>query len=200
MINKIIFRRAVAFFMIAVSIAIAVTIITYTVNPDFKNVVETFEMKSSDQFREATDMKKVWFYVVNNGFVVPFQMFALTLIPVQFLYLVNIISTALMPGILFGIILQTDSRKGMEIIASTVPHFVIEIFAFCLLAAVLFELNQVIRSKIKNWFKKDQKELSLVDKVFKTLRFYVAVVLPMMIVAAFVETYVADIIFNLFQL
>ncbi|MBB4824616.1 putative membrane protein SpoIIM required for sporulation [Sporosarcina luteola] len=145
-------------------------------------------------------MKKVWLYVVNNGFVVPLQMFALTLIPIQFLYVVNIISTASMPGILFGIVLQLDSRKGMEIIASTVPHFVIEIFGFCLLAAVLFELNRGVRSKIKNWFKKDQKELSLVDKVFKTLRIYVAVVLPMIVVAAFVETYVADIIFNLFQL
>ena len=198
-VNKVIFKRAANFFTLAVIITIAATVITYVINPDLKSVAESLRVHSSDQLRESTGMKKVWSYVVNNGFVVPLQMFVFTLIPVQFLYLVNIITTATLPGILFGVILQADSRNGMKIIASTIPHFVLEVFAFCLWAAVLFKLSQVVRSKIKYWFMKNEEEVIFVDTVYKTVKVYLTVVLPMIIVAAFVETYVADLIYNLFQ-
>ncbi|GKV55257.1 hypothetical protein NCCP2222_12040 [Sporosarcina sp. NCCP-2222] len=198
-VNKVIFKRAAKFFTLAAIITIAATVITYVINPDLKSVAESFKVNSSDQLRESTGMKKVWTYVANNGFVVPLQMFVFTLIPVQFLYLVNIISTATLPGILFGVILQADSRNGMKIIASTIPHFVLEVFAFCLWAAVLFKLSQVVRSKIKYWFKKNEEEVVFVDTVYKTLKVYLTVVLPMIIVAAFVETYVADLIYYLLQ-
>ena len=126
-------------------------------------------------------------------------MFVLTLIPVQFLYLLNIISTAILPGILFGAILQFDPRKGIEIIISTTPHYFVEIFAFCLFAAVLFELNRAVRIKIRNLFKKDKNGISLVRKISVTIKVYAVLILPLIILAAFLETYIADIIFSLFQ-
>ncbi|MEK4485440.1 stage II sporulation protein M [Psychrobacillus sp. FSL H8-0484] len=198
-VNKNIFKRAVFFFIIAATITILATIITYMINPDLKGVMESLGDKSSNQFRESTGIKKVWAYVVNNGFVVPLQMFVLTLIPVQFLYLINIISTAFLPGILFGVVLQVDSRKGIEIITSTIPHYFVEVFAFCLFAAVLFELNRAVRIKIRNLFKKDKEGISLVGKISETIKIYVVLILPLIILAAFLETYIADIIFSLFQ-
>ena len=198
-VNKTIFKRALIFFIIATTITILATIITYIINPDLKGVMESLGDNSSDQLRESTGIKKIWAYVVNNGFVVPLQMFVLTLIPVQFLYFVNIISTALLPGILFGVVLQVDSRKGIEIITSTILHYFVEVFAFCLFAAVLFELNRAVRIKIRNLFKKDKDGISLVRKISETIKIYMVLILPLIILAAFLETYIADIIFSLFQ-
>ncbi|VEF46564.1 Integral membrane protein DUF95 [Bacillus freudenreichii] len=198
-INKTIFKRAVTFFVCAAIITVLATVITYIVNPDLKGVMESLEDSSSNQLKESTGIKKVWAYVVNNGFMVPLQMVVLALIPIQFLYLINVISTAILPGILFGVVLQVDFRKGIEIIASSIPHYFVEIFAFCLFAAVLFELNRVIRVKIRSVFKKDKNGISLVKKTLVTIKIYMVVILPMIIVAAFLETYIADIIFSLFQ-
>src|SRR5690625_7056628 len=82
-------------------------------------------------------------------------MFILALIPIQFLYLLNIILTVALPGVLFGIALQANFKKGLAIIISAAPHYVFEVFAFCLFAAVLFKLNRIVRGKIRSVFKKD---------------------------------------------
>lgn len=197
-VNKSVFKRAIVFFVIAMIVTILGIVITYMINPDIKGVMESFESRSSDQFREATEIKKVWAYIVNNGFIVPLQMFILALIPVQFIYFVNIISTALLPGILFGIVLHLDFIKGLEMMVATSPHYFTEIFAYCLFAAVLFELNRVIRTKIKNVFKKDKDQVFLVKKVWSIIIIYLVLILPMIIAAAFLETYIADVILNLF--
>ena len=53
--------------------------------------------------------------------MVPLQMFILALIPIQFLYVINIILTVSLPGILFGIGLQADFIKGFELIIASHP-------------------------------------------------------------------------------
>jgi uncharacterized membrane protein SpoIIM required for sporulation len=196
---KIVFKRAINFFIFTAAITIIATIITYIINPDLKEVMGGLENRLSDQAKESTGIDKVWSYVVNNGFTVPLQMFILALIPIQFLYVINIILTVSLPGVAFGLALQVNFRKGFDIIISSIPHFIFEVFALCLLAAVLFELNQVVRVKIRNLFKKDKEGISFIKKFLETIRTYAIFVLPIIIAAAFLETYIADIIFNLFQ-
>ena len=198
-VNKVIFKRAINFFIFSATIVIIVTIITYMINPDFKEVMKENDSNSLTQVRESTGMDQVGLFIVNNGFLVPLQMFFFALIPIQFLYFVNIISTISSLGVFFGIALQIDFEKGFELIISSLPHFIFEIFGFCLLAAVLFELNQVVRGKIRNLFKKNKEGHSLIKKFIKTIIAYAVFVLPIIIVAAFLETYIADIILSLFQ-
>ena len=197
--DKHTFKRAVIFFIIAATLTILTSIITYIINPNLDNVREMVGNRTPDQLQEAAGIKKVWAFVVNNGFGVPLQMFILALIPVQFLYFVNIISTSLLPGILFGVVLRIDSRIGFEIIISTMPHYLVEVSAYCLFAAVLFELNKAVRIKVRNLFKKNKIEISLVRKVLKTMKVYVTLVLPLIILAAFLETYISNIIYSLIQ-
>ncbi|MED4718732.1 stage II sporulation protein M [Bacillus badius] len=202
LVNKVLIKRAINFFIYAVAVTIIATIITYIINPDLKEVMggmEGLEDSSSVQIKESTGMDKVWSYVVHNGFTVPLQMFILALIPIQFLYFVNIISTISLLGVVFGIVLQADFVKGFELIISSIPHSIFEIFAYCLLAAVLFELNQVVRIKLGNIFRKAKERNSFIKKFLKTIRTYVVFVLPIIFVAAFLETYIADTILNLFQ-
>lgn len=193
------FKRSIIFFIFAVAITIVATVITYIINPDIKEITEGIGNKLPDQVKESEGIKKVWSFVVNNGFMVPLQMFILALIPIQFLYLLNIISTVTLPGILFGIALQVNSIKGLGIIIATIPHYIFEVFAFCLFAAVLFELNQVVRVKIRNVFKAEEVGTSLIKKVLETIKIYTILILPLIIMAAFSETYIADIIFSLFE-
>lgn len=198
-IDNIVFKRAVKIFLFAISITIIATIITYLINPDIQKVIDGVDsnLSDNDQINESTGIHKIWLYIVNNGFVVPLQMLILAIVPIQFLYMINIISTVSLTGILFGVALQADPLKGLKIIISTIPHYVFEVFAFCLLAALLFELNKVVRTKIKNVFKKEKERVSFIKRTLGTVISYAILILPLIIVAAFLETYIADIIFNL---
>jgi hypothetical protein len=199
-LNKSLFNRSIKFLMFAMAITIIATVITYIINPNLGEINEGLGNNLPDQVKESEGLKKVWSFIVNNGFMVPLQMFILALIPIQFLYLLNIISTVALPGIFFGIALQVGFKKGLGIIISATPHYVFEVFAFCLFAAVLFKLNQIVRGKIKGIFKKDETGASLVKNILGSLKIYVVLILPIIIIAAFLETYIADIIFNLFEL
>lgn len=199
--SKLVLKRALNFFILAATLTIAASIITYIINPDVKVVMEGINNRSSDQIKESTGLDKVWAYVVNNGFMVPMQMFILAFIPIQFLYFINVISTTILTGVTFGLVLQLDFRKGFELIIASTPHVIFEVFAYCILAAVLFKLNQVVRVKLKSLYKKNnfQEPLSLIKKFLEVIRTYAVFVLPIIVVAGFLETYIPDIIINLFQ-
>lgn len=199
LINKSLFKRSVNFFIVAVSITLLAMIITYLINPDLKETMEGVGNRLPDDVKESTGIAKVWSYIVNNGFMVPLQMLVLSLIPIQFLYFINIILTVSLPGILFGIALRGDFGEGFKIIISSIPHYVFEVFALCLLAAVLFKLNRVVRTKIRNIFKKDKYKVSFIREGLASIKVYLYFALPIIIIAAFLETYIGDIIINLFH-
>uniref|UniRef100_UPI002041A57C stage II sporulation protein M n=1 Tax=Bacillus cytotoxicus TaxID=580165 RepID=UPI002041A57C len=196
--NKVLFKRAINFFILGVALTVIATIITFMINPNLKEIVEGIGNRLPDKVKESTGIEKAWEYIVNNGFIVPLQMFILALIPIQFLYAINIVLTASLPGILFGIMLQADFKKGVGLIISSIPHYLFEVFALCLFAAILFELNKCIRIKLKIMFKKDKERVSLSKKILEVIKIYIVLTLPIIIIAAFLETYIADIILDLF--
>ncbi|WP_255260064.1 stage II sporulation protein M [Bacillus sp. AFS023182] len=193
-----VFKRAINFFILGVALTVIATVITFIINPDLKEILEGIGNRLSSQVKESTGIEKVWAFIVNNGFIIPLQMFILALIPIQFLYVIHIISTSSLLGVLFGIVLQADFKKGFGMIISSIPHYLFEIFAFCLFAAILFELNKFIRIKLKIMFKKDKERVSLNKKILEVIKIYAVLTLPIIIVAAFLETYIANIILDLF--
>jgi len=197
-VDRRMFTRAVQFFVFAAAITIVATIVTYIINPDLKTAVEGLKKSTSSEIHPATGLDKIWSYFRHNGLAVPFQMFILALIPIPFLYLLNVVSTSALLGVAFGIALQVDLDQGVKLILSSIPHSIVEIFAYTVLAAALFELNRAWRMKIKKLFKKDsvQEQQSLVQGILKTVKIYVVFVIPLIVVAAFLETYLADLIFH----
>src|SRR5699024_5077956 len=127
----------------------------------------------------------------------PFQMFILSLIQIQFLYFLNIIITVFLPGFLYGIALLGFFENGIVIIVFSVLHYLFEIFEFSLFSAILFKLNKVVRAKIKKIFKKNKSKQYFIKNLLDVVKTYVIFVLPIIIIAAFLETYIADIIFEL---
>lgn len=197
-INKVVFKRAINFFILGLALTVIATIITFIINPDLKETLEGLGNRIPDQVKESTGIEKAWEYIVNNGFIVPLQMFILALIPIQFLYVIHIILTASLLGVSFGIALQIGFKKGFVMIISSIPHYLVEVFALCLFAAILFELNKFIRIKLKIMFKKDKERASLSKKILEVIKIYAILTLPIIIVAAFLETYITNIIFDLF--
>lgn len=112
-VNKTVFKRSIKFLIIAVVLTTVATVITYIINPDLKEITEGIGNNLPDQVKESNGIKKVWSFIVNNGFMVPLQMLILASIPIQFLYLLNIISTVSLPGILFGIALKANFKKAL---------------------------------------------------------------------------------------
>lgn len=198
-VNQTTFKRAIKFFVFLSIITVLTTLITYIVGLklDITNII--YSIGSIKEISKVTGIQKVGAFIINNGFKAPLQMLLLAIMPIQFLYLLNVFIPSFIIGIAFGIVLQNDSVKGFQIIISSIPYSIVEVFAFCLLAAVLFELNQIVREKIKNVFKKNKVKVSFISKVLEAIKIYALLVLPMMVIAAFLETYVADILFNLFQ-
>ncbi|WP_306475266.1 stage II sporulation protein M [Bacillus cereus] len=82
-------------------------------------------------------------------------------------------------------------------IISSIPHYLVEFFALCLFAAILFELNKSIRIKLKIMFKNDKERVSLSKKILEVIKIYAFLTLPIIIIAAFLETYITNIIFDL---
>ena len=195
--NKKLYKRTIIFLGFSGLLTFIVALIIYVIDPNIEAMLKSVESKVVEEVTTSTGMKKAGLYIVNNGFKVPMQMLLLALIPIPYLYMMNIIVTVGTVGILFGAILRENIRDGVKLILSTLPYFIVEIMAFCLLAAVLFELNKAIRTKIKNIYQKPHRSAFVMQKSLKIIRVYTILVLPMIIVAALLETYVSDILFNL---
>ncbi|MEY8561295.1 stage II sporulation protein M [Jeotgalicoccus halotolerans] len=196
--NKIL-KRACKFLIMSVIITIAAAGVTYIINLDIHGIMSNLNDRTPESIKDEAGLNKVWEYIVNNGMMVPMQMFILSLIPIQFLYLINIIVTVTLPGILFGMIFQFDLGKGMSMMVSSIPHYLFEVFAFCIFAAVLFELNKSLRLKIKTVLKKEEQKLFIGSTVITTVKTYILLVLPLIITAALLETYIADVIYKILQ-
>src|SRR5699024_830582 len=82
----------------------------------------------------------VWDYIKNNGILVPLQMFILAFIPIPFLYMANIVVTTIALGFFIGIALHLDVYHGVALTIASFPHTFVELFAYCVLAALLFVL------------------------------------------------------------
>lgn len=180
-------------FMIYITIVLMVTtVITYWVNPDLKSVLDGVASKVPEGLEESEGVSRVMGYIMNNGFTVPFQMFLFALLPIPFLYCIQITMTAVLPGILFGLILRYDLKEAVVIIISSLPHFYIELLGLSVMAALLYRLNNAL---YRRWYMKLTKRpisFDLKDEVVRLLKYYVLLVLPIIIIAALTETYVAQ--------
>ena len=91
-------------------------------------------------------------------------MFILALIPIPFLYMLNIVISVIIPGIMFGIFLNFDLHKAFTAIIAYIPHYTLEIMAYCILASGLYMLNKAIVRKVTNLFRKRRKTIILLKE------------------------------------
>jgi len=192
------FKRSIKIFIIATFFFLISFILSIIFSPS----LETFKNISNQvpsNLDNVQGLHKLWNYILNNAIQVPFQMFIFSLIPIPFLYFLNMISTSIITGIAFGFAIHFDFNKGAIMVISSIPHAIIEILAMCFVISGLYKLNQAIIRKISNLFRKTKKQnFSFKLALSNLLKIYFLIALPLYIIAAFLETYLTDFIYNLF--
>ncbi|PTG35987.1 hypothetical protein BUY24_12760, partial [Staphylococcus cohnii] len=63
--------------------------------------------------------------------------------------------------------------------------------------SVLFQLNKSIRSKIRELFKKNGERTSIIKSLYNTVKIYIFVVIPVIVLAAICEEYLRKILYSL---
>lgn len=190
-------RRTIKF-LVTILIIFLVSFILAIIFSPSTETIKNLSKGIPSNVANAVGLEKVWEYILNNGFKVPFQMLILAIIPIPFLYYLNIISTAIPPAIALGFVINYDIYKGTMVTISSIPHFFVEILAFCFVASGLVKVNQAIIRKITNLFRKNKKEnLSLKLSIINLLKIYVFIALPLFVIAAFFENYLSKFIFDL---
>nr|WP_240928919.1 stage II sporulation protein M [Staphylococcus agnetis] len=97
-------------------------------------------------------------------------------------------------------LLYFDSYKGVTPLLAYIQHYTFEIMGLCVIASGLYSLNQIIIRKISNLFRKRKKEeYSLKLSIINLGKMYLLVFIPLIILAAFTETYIATFLLNLLK-
>ena len=196
-IDKGFIIRTLKIFLFSLSIMILTIVITYSIDMNVEAMIKGIDNDISRSVKQSSGLGAVIIYIVNNGFIVPLQMFLLSLIPIQFLYFFNLIYSSVLPGIVIGILLKIDFYKAIANIISVFPHTTLEILGFCIFASVLFQLNKSIRSKIRELFKKNCERTSIIKSLHNTIKIYIFVVIPVIVLAAICEEYLRKILYSL---
>lgn len=190
-------RRTIKF-LVTILIIFLVTFILAIIFSPSTETIKNLSKGIPSNVANAVGLEKVWEYILNNGFKVPFQMLILAIIPIPFLYYLNIISTAIPPAIALGFVINYDIYKGTMVTISSIPHFFVEILAFALLLAVSSKLTKLLLEKSPTYLEKNKKEnLSLKLSIINLLKIYVFIALPLFVIAAFFENYLSKFIFDL---
>lgn len=173
-------------------------IITYIVNPNIE-IIKNIQGLPEDKQR-AEGLEKVWQYIINNGFKVPLQMLILSIIPIPFLYSANLISTSILTGFVFTLLIRFDLHIGLIGVVSSIPHTVLELLSYAVFAAALYLLNKSIIRTISNLFRKNKKtKISILKSIVTVAKVYILLVLPLSIIVAFLETYFTNFLMDLLK-
>ena len=183
------FFKPIKYLGILMVVIVISAVITYIINPNLSDTLNSVSSNVPKSVSQKSGLQKVVAYIFNNGFKVPIGMLILSIIPIRFLYWIQPLFTVILPGILFGIVFRYSLAKGFVILISSLPHMLFEVFAFCVWMVALDQFNKWIRYKIS---KKKSANTNLLKELKLLLSPYIKYVLPLIVIAAFTETYVAD--------
>ena len=183
------FFKPIKYLGILTAVIVISAVITYIINPNLSDTLNSISSNVPKSVSQKSGLQLVVAYIFNNGFKVPIGMLILSIIPIRFLYWIQPLFTVILPGILFGIVFRYSLAKGFVILISSLPHMLFEVFAFCVWMVALDQFNKWIRYKIS---KKKSADTNLLKELKLLLSPYIKYVLPLIVIAAFTETYVAD--------
>ena len=159
------FKRALKIFILSTTFLLVTILIALIFHPS-EEFIKQLGASSPESVSKTHGIKKVWGFIQNNGFHVPIQMLLLALIPIPFLYTINLIVSLIIPGILFGFFIHFDTYKGLTSLIAYIPHYTLEIMSFCIFTSGLYMLNKSIIRKITNLFRKRKKRRPLFQNKF----------------------------------
>lgn len=155
--NQNYFKRSLKIFSIAVALFLISFILSIIFNPSI-DIFTSLSNYVPSTLNNSQGLNKVWKYIMHNGVQIPWQMLFLFLIPIPFLYALNMIFTSIISGVAFGFAIHLSFYKGTIMVISSLPHTLLEIIAMCFIVSCLYKLNRAIIRKICNFFRKYKKK------------------------------------------
>lgn len=197
-IEKSYYQRSVKIFIFMLVVTIFTAIATWLINLDLISNINKLDSEVPSDVKEVEGWGKVTEYFLNNGLRVPLQMLLFSLLPIPFLYLLNLLVTSVLFGIVIAVALKVGLYEGLAMIVSSIPHFILEISAYCLIAATLYKLNKALYRPIVNYFRKNKKskDSGIFSALRNTIKIYFLLAFPLIILAAISESYLADFIYK----
>lgn len=190
-------KRTWYLYIIVILLLITLTIATYVfgiIINDFKGLPNVPVPNGDD-----SGLTRIFEYIKNNGFVVPFVMLILALIPIPYLFFLNILSTVVSVSPVLGIYIAYKIKVGFIITLITIPHMIFEIFGLCIIASLLYSINKTLRIGMLNLFKRDKKKYIPISTAFMNLiKGFIVYALPSIIIAAILESIFTVWMYDLF--
>ena len=138
-----------------------------------------------------------------NNIQVPLQILLLSLIPIPFIYTLVLLVNGIMIGGVFYIYQAVQLTHGegdalyLIILKEFLPHAIIELLGFIIATAIAFRVNQWIIRNIINFFRQQTKlpiYCTLKQLLFYSVLTFTFIILPLILLAAIIESYITPII------
>jgi stage II sporulation protein M len=184
-------------FLICLGIFIAtiiVNVIIFQSNPQlaelyYQELVAVFKNKAMMDYSGVN----LWLWIFFNNLIAGGITVISGFIPFLFLPLLSLISNAMIIGLL-GAVYQLNDVGWVPFLAGILPHGMLEIPALILVVTLGVHLCFVlIKTLTRRNFKGELKQA-----VIASLRIFCLWVIPLFLLAAFIETFATPIIFNAF--
>ncbi|WP_122646391.1 stage II sporulation protein M [Enterococcus mediterraneensis] len=193
--DKAMWRRAKKYALFSLVLITLSCVVTFIIHPDLNKLVDglgsTIQRGNKEQENEFIS------YLKNNGFKVPRGMFLMGLIPVPWIYLLNLIFSSIVLGIALSMPLIDSHLSFVKILLTVFTYAPFEIFAYCIFAALIKPMNNAIIKNLLNLVKKGER-VPFFIKLKRVFIGYLVLVLPLIIISGFIEAYVADFLYKLF--
>lgn len=133
------------------------------------------------------------FMLILNNIRASFVSVALGIIPFLFLPLFSLLLNAAIIGALFAII-SIGGGSFVTVFAGLIPHGIFEIPALIIAMSLGIYLCKELVMKFM-----EKRKNERIGTVFKDIaRFFICTVIPLMLIAGFIETYITPLIMSLF--
>ncbi|MBC3888462.1 hypothetical protein GH810_09095 [Acetobacterium paludosum] len=176
-------------------VLVIVNVMLFQNNPQmteayYKELVTLFQGKD---ILDNTGLS-LWFWIFINNLWAGGLTIAAGFIPFLFLPNFSLLSNATIVG-LIGAVYQINGVGWIPFLAGILPHGVIEIPALVLSVTLGAHICYVlVKTIIKKNFKGELKQA-----IFASLRIFFLWIIPLFIIAAFIETFMTPIIFKAFS-
>lgn len=186
-------RKKMYILLILFILFMVLGVVSYAHEPElFKGLINTVTDDIKSKITPDMSGVRVAVIIFLNNLKVSFIGFVLGIIPFLFLSVFPIISNGLILGV-FGTIFVQHFNSIPKVLALLLPHGIIEIFAFIYASALGIYICHQISRKI---LKRGNIEIATVIK--STTLSFVSIVIPLLIIAAFIEGFITPIIGGLF--
>lgn len=187
-LHRIFIGMIILFFAICI-----ITSLFLYYNQDIANqlLMETRKLLLSKDVLTDTGTIQVSSLIANNLFA-SFYSIVIGIIPFLFLPLFSLLLNAGIIGVVFGSMSITHSSM-LLIFVGLLPHGIFELTALLLSLSLGVYLCKEICLRIIG----KKRKLSMVNMILHILRVYILIIVPLMIVAGFIETFITPMLMNM---